>query len=121
MSGTKGPSNRYGNTRGTPTEHINYPYAMRFNRNTIDAHLSKHKREVCANSRVEYEAKAVTFANNVDRINHVSFIDNRGTTHKYSIATGEYAAIRANGIVITYFKPTEGLRYYEKEADRYGR
>ena len=95
--------------------------AIRFNRNTIDSHLAKHKREVGAKSRVEYEAKAVTFANNVDRINHKSFIDERGTTHKYSIATGEYAAVRANGTVVTYFKPREGLSYYDREAGRYGR
>ena len=28
---TKGQSNQYGNSRGTPTDHINYKYANDFN------------------------------------------------------------------------------------------
>jgi hypothetical protein len=36
---TKGPSFLYGNTKGSPTRHINFPYAKEFNKNTIGEHM----------------------------------------------------------------------------------
>ena len=112
---SKGQSNQYGNSRGTPTEHINYKYAKDFNRSTISIHFSEHGKEVGASSKDDYIAKAIKFANSIDRKKNVSFIDEKGSTYKYQEQTNKFAIIDKNGIIITYFKPKDGKDYYDRQ------
>ena len=51
-----------------------------------------------------YKARAVAFANKVDEVNHVSFVNVHGKTFKYSYSTKEFAIISKYGTVKTYFK-----------------
>ena len=85
---TKGASNRYGNTRGGtqghPTKHIGYAWAKAFNKSTLNNHFSKHGSQVGAPTKSSYEAKAVRFANTVDRKNCVSFVKSNGSTYKFN-------------------------------------
>ena len=117
---TKGPGNLYGNTEGAPTEHINYPYAKKFNEAQLFNHFEKHGAEVEANSMNEYEELALEFANNVDRMTNESFVDINGTTYKYNSITNEFAIINKEGVVITYFKPTQQTKYWYKEMVKHG-
>lgn len=116
---TKGASNRYGNSRGGrnghPTEHTNFAWSKDFNRNTLSQHYDRHGNEVGAPTQSSYAAKAVKFANTVDRKNNVSFVDKKGSTYKYSKTSGEFAIINKKGYVITYFKPKDGYQYYLKQ------
>ena len=109
---TKGQSNQYGNSRGTPTDHINYKYANDFNRYTVVRHFIEHGKEVGATSKFDYIAKAIKFANSIDRKKNESFIDANGSTYKYQEKTNRFAIIDKNGIIITYFKPKDGINYY---------
>ncbi len=111
----KGPSNAYGNSEGKPTEHINYPYAKDFNSNSTSKHDKKHLSNLGLSSVNEMKANAVYFANKVDRVNNVSFVDENGTTFKYSQKTNELALITKDGYVISYFKPSSGKKYYDKQ------
>lgn len=115
---TKGASNHYGNARGGrqghETKHIGYAWAKAFNRSTLADHYYRHGSQVGSNSKESYEAHAVKFANTVDRKNSVSYKDKRGTTYKYNVKNNTFAIITKKGIVITYFKPTEGQDYYNK-------
>lgn len=123
---TKGPSNRYGNTRGSrgigkPSEHINFAWAREFDKSTLDYHSLKHKSNFGTSNKNEYSAKAISFANTVDRKNCISFVDKYGNTYKYNKKTNEFAIIRKSGIVKTYFKPDRGINYYldlKKERKR---
>ena len=76
-----------------------------------------------ANTKESYEAHAVSFANTIDRKNNVSFIDSKGSTHKYNMISGEYAVITKKGIVVTYFKPADGYDYYnmQKKERKHGK
>ncbi len=116
---SKGPSNHFGNTRGGsqghPTEHTNFAWAKGFNKSTLDDHFAKHGEQMGASTKDAYAAKAVSFANTVDRKHNVSFVDSKGSTHKFNSKTGEYAVITKEGVVITYFKPKEGYDYYKKQ------
>lgn len=114
---TKGASNRYGNTngahgKGIPTKHIGYQYAKDYNKNRLRKDFRKHASEFGASTENEYAAHAIHFANVVDRKNCISFIDRRGTTHKYNKQTNTYVAVDKNGYIVTYFKPTDRLAYY---------
>ncbi len=116
---TKGPSNHYGNARGGrqghETKHTGFAWAKAFNKSTLDRHYKEHGRQVGANSREKYAAKAIHFANNVDRKNNITMKAANRTTYKFSRLTHEFAIITKKGIVITYFKPSDGIRYFNKQ------
>lgn len=116
---TKGASNRYGNAnggrQGKPTQHTGFAWAKAFNKSTLTDHFNRHGSQVGCNTKESYQAHAVKFANTVDRKNNVSFIDTKGSTHKFNKISGEYAVITKNGIVVTYFKPADGYNYYKQQ------
>ena len=114
----KGPSNAYGNSKGKPTEHINYEYAKDFNKKSTKQHNEKHLSNLGVSSVDEMKANAVYFANKVDRLNNVSFIDDNGTTYKYSKVTNELVLVTKDGYVISYFKPKNGENYYNTQEKK---
>ena len=113
---TKGASNRYGNTRGGrkghPTCHTGFQWARGFNHSTLQDHYNRHGTQVGSPTKGSYSAHAVTFANTINRRDCVSFVDSRGSTYKYNKRTNEFAVITKAGIVVTYYKPSDGYQYY---------
>lgn len=113
---TKGASNRYGNARGGRqghiTSHTDFAWAKTFNKNTLKAHVEKHGQLYGENG---YVARAVTFANRVDRLNHISYVRKDGTTVKYSKKTNEFAVIDKKGYIKTYYYPKEGIKEFYKD------
>ncbi|MDO4500689.1 MAG: hypothetical protein Q4B60_05370 [Erysipelotrichaceae bacterium] len=115
---TKGAGFRYGNTNQTATDHINYQWAKDFNSNTLKKHFDEHGSQMNTATMNDYAAKAVHFANTINREDCVSFIDGNGSTYKYNKETNELAIISKNGYVITYFSPKNGYTYYKNERIR---
>ena len=117
---TKGASNYYGNARGGKqghkTMHIGFAWAKRFNKTTLADHARRHGG---TGGTLKYVANAVTFANRVDRLNHLSYIRKNGTTVKYSKKTNEFAVIDKHGIVHTYFRPVDGVRKYLNDKEKH--
>jgi len=113
---TKGASNRFGNTKHASnnwgSRHIGYQWAKDFNKNSLEKHVKEHMENMGFNSKEEYRVHAVTFANLVDRENHISHIRKNGETVKYSKKTNEFAIIDKKGYVITYYKPRDGINHY---------
>ena len=113
---TKGASNHYGNSRGgrqgKPTTHTGFAWAKDFNKKTLADHFYRHGEQVGCTTKEGYAAKAVTFANRVDRKNCVSFVDGKGSTYKFNKKSGDFAVITKDGYVVTYFKPKDGYKYY---------
>lgn len=95
---TKGASNRYGNAgygqRGHATKHTNYAWAKNFNKATFKGHVNKHMSSMGMNSSEEYRAKAVAFANRVDRENNVSYVRGNGDTVKLNNLPSVEPAVR---------------------------
>lgn len=120
MAASKGPSNLYGNG-GNPSKHISYEYAKYFNSETLYDHVNNHKKETGSHSMKSYEEAAMRFANRVNRLTNDSFIDKGGTTYKYSYLTKEFAVIKNNGTIVTYFKPKNPDIYWEGVKRKYGK
>ena len=121
---TKGPSNRYGETRGGRQMHdtgsISYPWAKGFNRASLGRHYDDHA--VGIKTKESYVASAVKFANTVDKKNCVSFVDSEtGSTYKYNKATNEFAIITKSGYIVTYYKPKGGYNYYKSQKTKHGK
>ncbi|MBP5490321.1 MAG: hypothetical protein J6Y10_06955 [Lachnospiraceae bacterium] len=125
----KGASNRYGNTRngrqGHPTSHTGFAWARGFNNTTAQDHFNRHGSQVGAPTLSSYVAKAVSYANTVNRKDVESFVDSRGSTYKYNKVTNEFAVITRSGVVVTYYKPADGRAYYlaqkKEKAKRYAK
>ena len=122
---TKGASNWYGNARGGrhghETAHTGFKWAVAFNKSTLANHYNKHGKSMGFQDKYSYEAHAVRFANTIDRKNCISFKDSKGSTYKYNVKTNELAIITKKGIVITYFKPKEGKKYYDSQKRSKGK
>ena len=82
---------------------------------TLQDHFNRHGAQVGTPTKESYAAHAVKFANTVNRQDCVSFVDAKGSTYKYNKKTNEFAVITKKGIVVTYFKPTDGYSYYLNE------
>ena len=125
MPATKGASYRYGNTHGSGnncvTTHIKYAWARDFNNKTLKQHFERHGKQMGCETIESYRAKAIRFANTVDRKNCVSFVDKKDTTYKYNKKTNTLALIDNKGYVITYYKPTDGYKYYKSEKKKRGK
>ena len=119
---TKGASNHYGNSRGgkqsKQAKNISYAWAKAFNKAKKEEHTKKHASNVKVQNNQTYAAKAIRFANTVDKKNVQSFIYAKSqATCKYNVVTNEFAIITKDGYVVTYFKPGDGYQYY-KEQER---
>ncbi len=121
---TKGPSNHFGNARGGSkghaTAHTGFAWAKGFNKSTLSDHFDRHGNQMNVSSKEAYAAHAVSFANTIDRKNNKSFVDMNGSTYKYSMLTNEFAVITKNGIVVTYYKPATGYKYYKEQKGMRG-
>ena len=119
---TKGPSNRYGNSKngrqGKSTSHTGYAWAKDFNSKTLQDHFIRHGSQMGCETKESYAAHAVKFANNVDKNNCVSFVAKNGSTYKYNPQTNTLAIVTKDGYVVTYFKPSAGYEYYKSEKRR---
>lgn len=120
---TKGASNRYGNAgngdRGHSTSHTGFAWAKDFEHSILNRHVNKHMVSLGFSSTEEYRAHAVSFANKVDRKNNISYVRPNGDTVKFNKVTGEFAIINKKGYVTTYFKPKNGISYYNEDRRRH--
>jgi pyocin large subunit-like protein len=118
---TKGASMRYGNTngahhRGEATKHINYAWAKDFNRGGLEQHFKDHGKEFNAVSKQDYAAKAIHFANDIDRQHYKSVVDKYGTTYKYDPRNGRLAIITKDGYVVSYHHTGDKFTYTNKKG-----
>lgn len=116
--GTKGASFRYGNISQTATNHINFQWAKDFNTKTLKKHFASHGAQMGINEMYVYAAKAVHFANTINRKDCVSFVDACGSTYKYNKKTNEFVIVSKDGYIITYFNPKQGYNYYKNERTK---
>ena len=120
---TKGASNRYGNTKGSnhqgkPTERTNYAWAKDFNRGGLSRHFEEHGVEFGCKTKEEYVAKAINFANIVDRENCKSVVDYKQTTYKYNQKTNVLVEVTKNGYIISYRHYGKGFWYKNKKWEK---
>ena len=123
---TKGPSGRYNGTRGgkkgDATKSISYPWAKDLNKGGANKHYNKHANEMGLATVEAYTAHALRFANTIDKVNCVSFVRaGNESTYKYNKTTNEFAIITKDGYVVTYYKPTNGYKYFKSQKAKYSK
>ncbi len=65
---------------------------------------------------LKYAAKAVHFANEIDRKHYKSAVDVNGTTYKYDPRDGRVAIVSADGYVISYYRVRKQFTYTNKKG-----
>jgi len=85
----------------------------------LPVHYRRHKREFKKiKTMEEYEEKAKQFFASPITSNVYWFKDHEGVLTKYNKVSNEFGVCRPEGGIVTYFKPTDKLKYYRaQEAD----
>jgi len=120
---TKGASFRYGNTKGSnhqgkATEHTQFSWAKAFNRGGLTRHFESHGAEFGCKTKEEYAAKAVNFANAIDRENCKSVVDYKKTTYKYNPKINVLVEVTKDGYIISYRHYGKEFWYKNKRGER---
>lgn len=83
------------------------------NQSTLDSHYEKHGIEMGFSSAEEYEAAASAVINSPDAIYKTEKEDGDGVY--YIEATNEFAVLSTDGYIRTYFLPSAGKAYFDRQ------
>lgn len=97
----------------TPTEEpevIQYTFRSQ---SQLDSHFEKHGHEMGASSAEEYLAMANRVIQSEDALHKLEAEDNDHIY--YLVETNEFVVLSQDGYIRTYFLPSAGLDYYERQ------
>ena len=92
--------------------------AAEFSPQTSSDHFERHGANVGAKDVTEYQAAALKFVN--DTPGKETVIDSDGVRRFYLPATNEFASAYPDGTISTYYKPRQGMKYWERQVKKYG-
>jgi len=87
------------------------------NQTLLIEHFTKHHHEFGCTTASEYESLADAFCGGPltpSTSEHIRSYD--GTVIRYNIVTNEIGFLDANGYILTYFKPSAGLKYFNRKC-----
>ena len=82
-------------------------------------HFLMHKDEFDVTSVADYERLAIEFRNRRREIGIESFISERGSTYMYEAATNTFLIHKSDGLIVTFFKPDNGVQYWNEQKEMY--
>ncbi|MBQ8780329.1 MAG: hypothetical protein IJZ72_01445 [Oscillospiraceae bacterium] len=94
------------------TEQETVSYYFR-NRSTLESHYEKHGIDMGFSSAEEYEAAASAVINSPDALYKTEKEDGDGVY--YIEETNEFAVLSTDGYIRTYFLPSAGKKYFERQ------
>lgn len=92
--------------------------AVEFNPQTSSDHFERHGADVGAKDVTEYQMAAMKFVNEATDKETVVAPD--GVRRFYSRETNEFASVYPDGTISTYYKPRQGVKYWERQVNKYG-
>ena len=96
----------------TELEEVEILYTFRY-RNNLDSHYEKHGIEMGFDSPEEYLAAANKALANPDILHKIEAED--GDDVYYLEATNEFIVISTDGYIRTYYYPTDGIDYFNRQ------
>ena len=96
----------------TPAEKTGKKYRFR-NYKLLDQHYEKHGIEMGFASREDYEKAASDVINNPKALHKTESED--GDYVYYVEATNEFVVLSKDGYIRTYFLPSQGKKYYDRQ------
>lgn len=83
------------------------------NLNTLEKHFNDHGKDFGAKNPEDYARQANEFYNN--RANCQVKVDQDGVIRVYDPTTNTFGSYNADGTTKTFFKPTAGQRYFNRQ------
>lgn len=83
------------------------------NKKLLNSHFEKHGIEMGFDTAAEYEAAASAVVNNKDALHKTEKED--GDDVYYLEDTNEFVILSKDGYIRTYFNPSDGIRYYNRQ------
>ena len=97
---------------GTEPEAEYITYTFR-NDKLLEEHFEKHGIDMGFSSKEEYQQAASDVANNPDSLHKLEKDD--GDDVYYLEETNEFVVVSTDGFIRTYFCPSSGKKYYDKQ------
>ncbi|MBO4506418.1 MAG: hypothetical protein J5728_08345 [Lachnospiraceae bacterium] len=107
---TSDNSSDNGSVTDTPADYVTYKFRSK---KLLDQHYEKHGKEMGFASAADYEKAASDVVNNPDALNKIEKED--GDYVYYVEATNEFVIVSTDGYIRTYFLPSAGKSYYDRQ------
>ncbi|MFD2671262.1 pre-toxin TG domain-containing protein [Marinicrinis sediminis] len=88
-------------------------------KSTLQKHFNDHKDDFGYTTETEYLNGAKNFLEKSPTSTTQSFVSDGGTYFRYDTATNEFGIINQYGGISTYYKPTDGLKYWQEQISLY--
>ena len=95
-----------------PEQQETVDYKFR-NKNLLKSHFEKHGIEMGFETAADYEAAASTVVNNPESLHKIEKED--GDDVYYLEATNEFVIVSGDGYIRTYFNPSDGINYFNRQ------
>ncbi len=94
------------------------PYTNGFaNPALLSDHFTKHKNDFGCTTEQDYETMADEFCGGVMDTNTQEYIRSYdGAVIRYNSITNEFGVVGNDDIIKTYFKPSQGMRYFQRKC-----
>lgn len=79
----------------------------------LNQHFEKHGKDMGFSSEKEYEEAAIAVVNNKNALHKIEADDGDGVY--YIEETNEFVIVSVDGYIRTYFNPSDGIRYYNRQ------
>ncbi len=97
----------------TGSEEVDLPDIKFRNQSLLDQHFEKHGKEMGFSSAKEYEKAAAKVVANKDTLHKIEEED--GDDVYYLEETNEFVVVSTDGYIRTYFNPSDGLDYFNRQ------
>lgn len=88
-------------------------------KSTLTKHFNDHKDDFGYTTETQYLNGARNFLEKSPTSTTQSFTSKEGTYFRYDTATNEFGIINQYGGISTYYKPTDGLKYWKEQRSLY--
>lgn len=92
---------------------ISVPQYRFRNSEFLTEHYEKHGKEMGFSSKEEYQAAASAVVTNADALHKIEAEDNDDVY--YLEASNEFVIVSTDGFIRTYFKPNDGIAYFNRQ------
>jgi hypothetical protein len=104
----------YSGTRNTASD-----FTRGNGKSTLTKHFNDHKGDFGFTTEAQYLKGARNFLEKSPTSTTQSFVSKEGTYFRYDTATNEFGIINQYGGISTYYKPTDGIKYWKEQFGLY--
>jgi len=91
------------------------------NKEVMKSHIEKHKKDYPNFREADYLNRAMELLKAPLSESVKGFKLSNGKIYKYDMENNDFAVSNPDGTIATLFKPKKGLKYWERQVEKYGK